>query len=83
MDKQKLIQVHIVSGQTHKDMGDYETAIDEFTEAIKLNQNSPDSYLERGYCYRDKYHRGDRNPAYLKSAIDDFNKAKLLLTNPS
>ena len=67
---------------THKDLGEFEEAIQLYKKAIELNPNNGRNYLDRGYCYRDKYHRGDRKASDLRHALSDFEKAEELFSQP-
>lgn len=64
------------AAQSHRQLGEYDAAIEKYEEAIGLEKDNPYNYLERGYCYREKYNQGDKKASYLRSAIEDFNKAK-------
>ena len=54
-------------GLTKALAGEFDTAIDDFTEAIKFDPNCADAYYNRGWC---RYEKGDADPA-----IEDFSKA--------
>ncbi len=54
-------------GGDHLDEGEYDAAIDDYNEAIRLNPDRVEAYYNRGLAYVDK---GDHN-----SAITDFNIA--------
>jgi tetratricopeptide (TPR) repeat protein len=60
-------------GVAYDDKGNYERAIQDFSEAIRLDPNSEIAYYGRGYAYKKK---GDYD-----RAIQDFNEAIHL--NPS
>jgi tetratricopeptide (TPR) repeat protein len=51
---------HIERGNTFFDRQDYDLAIAEFTEAIRLNPNDADAYVGRGAAY---YRKGDYDRA--------------------
>ena len=67
---------------THKDLDEFDEAIQLYSQAIELNPDSGRNYLDRGYCYRDKYHRGDRKASDLRHALNDFEKAEELFSKP-
>lgn len=67
---------------THKDLNEFDEAIELYNRAIELDGNNGRNYLDRGYCYREKYHRGDRKASDLRHALNDFEKAEELFSNP-
>jgi tetratricopeptide (TPR) repeat protein len=66
---------HLDRGLLFLSRGDYDMAISEFTEAIKINPNFMAAYINRGYAYRDKRD--------INSALEDFNQAIRLDPNSS
>jgi tetratricopeptide (TPR) repeat protein len=54
-------------GNTRYEKEDYQGAIEDFTQAIKLNSNDADVYYIRGNA---RYHLGDKH-----EALEDFRKA--------
>jgi len=62
----KLALVHSEDGQTYSKNGDYDKAIDEFNEAIRLNPSLAAAHYSRGEIY---FQRGD----YAR-AIRDFTR---------
>ena len=81
MNSRRMAETCRVAGQSHKELGEFDDAIEKYNEAISLEEDNPYNYLERGYCYRDKYHRGDKKPSYLRAAIQDFERAKELFAS--
>ena len=81
MDKRdrKILQTHLGKARSYRDMKDYDNALAEFTEATKVDPSNADILIERGHCYRDKYHGGNPDHQNLVNAIDDFNRARELL----
>ena len=67
---------------THKDLEEFDEAIQLYNRAIELDPNNGRNYLDRGYCYREKYHRGDRKASDLRHALNDFEKAEELFSKP-
>ena len=54
-------------GVTHRNLGDYNSAIDDYNRVIMLNPNDAEAYSNRGLAYQDK---GD-----YKEAIADYTQA--------
>jgi tetratricopeptide (TPR) repeat protein len=48
------VQEYLDRGTMFHERGDYETAIAEFTEAIRLDPNNSFAYFLRGYAYKEK-----------------------------
>ena len=65
--KRREAVLHNNRGVAYANKGDYELAIEAFTNAIELNPNLAMAYSNRGGAYRDK---GDYD-----RAIEDCNKA--------
>jgi DNA-binding helix-hairpin-helix protein with protein kinase domain len=62
-------------GNAYYKVGDYEGAIENYSQAIRLNTKDAQAYLNRGNArYEVAQHSGDPDRVY-KSAIDDFNHA--------
>ncbi len=55
-------------GTDHYGMGDYDAAIKDLSEAIKLERAAPDIYYNRGLSYR-RLHRNDEAMADFTAAI--------------
>jgi DNA-binding helix-hairpin-helix protein with protein kinase domain len=67
-------------GNTYSKLGDYEGAIDNFNQALRLNPKNAKAYVNRGNArYEIAQHSGDPDKQY-RGAIEDFNKA--LRLNP-
>ena len=64
---ENLSVIYVVRGEAYKDKGDYDDAIRDFNETIRLNPNYERAYYDRGNAYKKKrdYDR----------AIQDFNEA--------
>jgi tetratricopeptide (TPR) repeat protein len=69
----KLSVTYNNRGTAYDDKGDYDRAIQDYTEAIRLNPNAASAYYGRGYAYKKK---GDYD-----RAIQDFNEAIRLSPN--
>lgn len=83
MNSRRMAEACRAAGQSHKELGEFDIAIEKYDEAISLEKDNPYNYLERGHCYRDRYYREDKKSSYLRSAIENFNKAKeLFATSP-
>ena len=54
-------------GNARSDLGDFEGAIEDYTQAIQINPNYTDVYYNRGNAH---YELGD-----LESAIEDYTQA--------
>jgi DNA-binding helix-hairpin-helix protein with protein kinase domain len=68
-------------GNAYYKLGDYEGAIENFNQALRLNPNDTKAYVNRGNArYEIAQHSGDPDRQY-KGAIADFNKA--LFLNPN
>ena len=76
----KILETHLGNARSYRDLKDYHGAIVEFTNATNVDPSNADIFIERGHCYREKYHNGDRDHQNLVNAIDDFNRARELLT---
>ncbi len=62
---------------------EYDKAIADYDQAIKLNPNNSDFYLIRGACWNTRAHEsfvaGDpANPVFLEHALDDISQAHRL-----
>ncbi len=67
-------------GNASYKLGDYEGAIENFSQALRLNPNDAKAYVNRGNTYYEiAQHSGDPDRNY-KGAISDFNHA--LRLNP-
>jgi DNA-binding helix-hairpin-helix protein with protein kinase domain len=67
-------------GQAYDKLGDYEGAIENYNQAVRLNPNDAKAYVNRGNAhYEMAQHSGDPDKDY-KAAIEDFNQA--LRLNP-
>lgn len=83
MNSRAMAEACRAAGQSHKELGEFDLAINQYNEAVDLQADNPYNYLERGHCYRDRYYRENKKPSYLRSAIEDFNRAKeLFATSP-
>ena len=76
----KILETHLGNARSYRDMKDYDNALAEFTEATNVDPSNADIFIERGHCYREKYHGGNPDHQNLVNAIDDFNRARELLT---
>ena len=65
--KQVNVRLHWLRGMTREEEGDFDGAITDFSEAIRLEPDFPDIYLRRGLAYR---HKGK-----FDRAMDDYDKA--------
>ncbi len=62
-------------GHAYSKIGDYEGAIDNFNQALRLNPNDAQAYMNRGNAhYEIAQHSGDPDKDY-RAAIEDFNQA--------
>ena len=67
-------------GNAYYKLGDYEGAIENFSQALRLNPNDAKAYVNRGNArYEIAQHSGDPDREY-RGAISDFNQA--LILNP-
>ena len=76
----QVLETYLGNARSYRDMKDYDNALAEFTEATNVDPSNAGIFIERGHCYREKYHNGDRDHQNLVNAIDDFNRARQLLT---
>ncbi len=76
----QIVETYLENARSYRDMNDYDNAIAELTDATNLYTTHAALFMERGRCYRAKFHNGDRDPHNLKNSIDDFNRARQLLT---
>ena len=68
-------------GNAYYKLGDYEGAIDNFNQALRLNPKDAKAYVNRGNArYEIAQHSGDPDKQY-RGAIEDFNNA--LRLNPN
>jgi tetratricopeptide (TPR) repeat protein len=65
--KQENVRLHWLRGMTRYEEGDFDGAITDFSEAIRLEPDFPNIYLRRGLAYR---HKGKSDKAMV-----DYNKA--------
>jgi tetratricopeptide (TPR) repeat protein len=66
-DRQEEAKEYVMRGNLYAERGDYNRAIADFTQAIRLDPNNADAYFGRGYSYANK-NDYDR-------AIGDYNEA--------
>jgi protein O-mannosyl-transferase len=63
-------------GQHRREKGDYDRALADYTEAIKVNDKDPDLFISRGKTYFDLAAKGGTNAGTLNGkAIDDYTTA--------
>ena len=62
-----LAAIYFNRGVTWREMGDHDRAIQDYTEAIKLNPNFEQAFFNRGNAYEEK--------GQLERAIQDYNRA--------
>ncbi|GAB6391389.1 MAG: tetratricopeptide repeat protein [Treponematales bacterium] len=67
------VKTYLYRGSVYIGLGEYDKAIVDYTEAIRLDPNAADAYNNRGVAYVEK---GDNN-----KAIVDFNQALRLFPN--
>src|SRR3989338_5651 len=60
-------KAHYNRGTAHYNLGDYETAVSDLTQSIRLESNAADAYFNRGLALR--------HQKKLNEAIRDFSKA--------
>lgn len=71
----------IESGNDFLNSGDIDKAIEEYTQAIRLEPNDVNAYMSRGDAYRKKYDNNNENEDYgfdnesKQQQIDNLNKA--------
>ncbi|HTK83863.1 MAG TPA: tetratricopeptide repeat protein [Patescibacteria group bacterium] len=70
----ELIMAHAFRGYHYDKKGQYDKALDDYNEAIKLNAEEPALYLQRAGVYADK--------SDLNNAIPDFNTTIKLSRSP-
>ncbi|CAD5928663.1 Formylglycine-generating enzyme [Planktothrix tepida] len=68
-----IVQTCYKRGQNHCQKGEYSTAIDDFTQVLLLETNSPDANYNRGLAYS--------KLGQYQSAIEDYNQS--LQLNPN
>ena len=73
LDKKKIADAHYNCGNAYFMRGDFDRAIQDYSETIKLNPHFADAYNNRGNAY---FMQGD-----FDRAIADFNKAIKLKPN--
>jgi protein O-mannosyl-transferase len=63
-------------GQYRREKGDYDRALADYTEAIKVTDKDPDLFISRGKTYFDLAARGGAQSSALnQKAIEDYTKA--------
>ena len=73
--------VYYNQGNTYYQMGDYEGAIENYNQALRLNPKDAQAYLNRGSARIEvAQHSGDPDRVY-KAAIEDFNQSLQLKPN--
>jgi Tfp pilus assembly protein PilF len=68
------VLAHVNRGAAYAEAGQYQLALDDYNEAVRLNPNDPMTYYNRGNLY-------GRNLGSYQPAIADFNEAVSL--NPA
>ncbi|MEW6491631.1 MAG: tetratricopeptide repeat protein [Cyanobacteriota bacterium] len=69
----ELSAIYFYRANAYTDKGEYDRAIDDYNQALKLNPNLAEAYNNRGFAYSDK--------GEYDRAIDDYNQA--LKFNPN
>ena len=76
----ELMDVHRINGYVQESLGNYNQAISEYEEAIRINPNLTFIYLRIGANYRRLAAQGSptiENPLYIK-ALEYFEKAAII-----
>ncbi len=67
-------------GNTYYQLGDYEGAIEKFSQALRLNPKDSQAYVNRGNARHEIAQLSGDPDSFYKAAIEDFNQA--LSINP-
>jgi tetratricopeptide (TPR) repeat protein len=71
-DLKRAADSYIKSGKVNFDNGNFDKAIEDYSEAIRLDTKNAKAYTSRGNAYLLK---GTGNPDFYNKAFDDYSKA--------